>query len=82
MPVAEDLVQETFTAAYRSISGFKNDCHPKTWLFSILNNKIVDYHRKKFKDIVHTQSELQQDGASNNILVLNHHQLTCRTRKK
>jgi len=66
--IAEDLVQETFLAAFRSFEGFKNRSHPKTWLFSILNNKIIDYHRKKFKELVHTQSDLKSHGNERDIL--------------
>jgi RNA polymerase sigma-70 factor (ECF subfamily) len=44
--VAEDLVQDVFYSAYRNIDSFKQKSQPKTWLFSILNNKIVDYYRK------------------------------------
>lgn len=50
--IAEDLVQETFIAAFRSIESFKQSSHPKTWLFGILNYKILDYYRasnKKFE---------------------------------
>ena len=36
---AEDLVQDTFLAAYNKIDSFKGKSQPKTWLFSILNNK-------------------------------------------
>ncbi|WP_418262403.1 RNA polymerase sigma factor [Flavobacterium faecale] len=42
---AEDLVQETFLAAYNKIDSFQEKSQPKTWLFSILNNKVVDYYR-------------------------------------
>lgn len=45
--VAEDLVQDTFLSAFKSIENFRGDSKPKTWLFSILNNKIIDYYRKK-----------------------------------
>ncbi len=44
---AEDLVQETFLAAYKGIDQFQGKASPKTWLTSILKNKIVDYYRKK-----------------------------------
>lgn len=44
---AEDLVQETFLAAYKNIKQFENRSSVKTWLTSILKNKIVDYYRKK-----------------------------------
>ncbi len=46
---AEDLVQETFFAAFKSVEKYLEKSKPKTWLFSILNNKVIDYHRKKFK---------------------------------
>lgn len=44
---SEDLVQETFLSAVKGVDRFKNNSLPKTWLFAILNNKIVDYYRKK-----------------------------------
>jgi len=44
--VAEDLVQDVFYSAYKNMDSFKQKSQPKTWLFSILNNKIVDYYRK------------------------------------
>jgi len=47
---AEDLVQETFIAAYQSFDKFENKSNYKTWLFSILKNKISDFYRRKFKD--------------------------------
>lgn len=49
MEIAEDLVQETFLAAAEKFQTFKHDSSPKTWLFSILNHKIIDYYRKKVK---------------------------------
>ncbi len=49
--LAEDLVQETFLSAFKAIDGFKFDSQPKTWLFRILNNKIIDHYRKKARNI-------------------------------
>lgn len=46
---SEDLVQDTFLAAMSGYENFQGKSQPKTWLFSILNNKIYDYHRQKFK---------------------------------
>ncbi|MBG6109712.1 RNA polymerase sigma-70 factor (ECF subfamily) [Flavobacterium sp. CG_23.5] len=43
--VAEDLVQDTFLAAFHKIDSFQGKSQPKTWLFSILNNKVIDYYR-------------------------------------
>jgi len=47
---AEDLVQETFLVAFKSINSFQGKSKPKTWLFSIINNKIIDFHRKNFRE--------------------------------
>lgn len=44
--LSEDLVQDTFIAAYKSFDKFENKSNPKTWLIAILNNKIIDYYRK------------------------------------
>jgi len=45
--LAKDLVQDTFLAAAEKIREFKGESSPKTWLFSILNYKIIDVYRKK-----------------------------------
>jgi len=47
--IAEDLVQETFLSAIKNLEQFRFESQPKTWLYSILNNKIKDYHRSAFK---------------------------------
>ena len=44
--LAEDLVQETFLAAFRYQSQFDGKSTFGTWLVAILRRKIVDYHRK------------------------------------
>jgi len=44
--VAEDLVQETFLSALKAQEKFKGNSTEKTWLYSILKNKIIDYFRK------------------------------------
>lgn len=59
---AEDLVQDTFLAAYNKIDTFKGKSQPKTWLFSILNNKIIDYYRLSAKTTKKTAS-LSEDSA-------------------
>ncbi len=56
--VAEDLVQETFLAAVEKKLTFKGESSPKTWLFSILNNKIIDFYRKKSKQHVKLEGDL------------------------
>jgi RNA polymerase sigma-70 factor (ECF subfamily) len=64
---AEDLVQDTFLSAYHKLDSFKWKSQPKTWLFSILNNKIMDYYRlsaKKTKQTI-SLSEDRGDEISN-----------------
>lgn len=56
--MAEDLVQDTFLVAAEKYSSFEGKSSEKTWLFSILNNKIVDYYRKK------SRKEKSVDGQS------------------
>ncbi len=44
--VAEDLVQETFLSAWKARERFEGRSTEKTWLSSILKNKIIDHYRK------------------------------------
>jgi RNA polymerase sigma factor (sigma-70 family) len=46
---AEDLLQETFLAAVKGVEKFKGESNPKTWLFSIMNNKIAGFHKANFR---------------------------------
>jgi RNA polymerase sigma-70 factor (ECF subfamily) len=48
--VAKDLVQETFLSALQNLDSFRGDSSEKTWLFSIIKNKIIDYYRKRVND--------------------------------
>jgi RNA polymerase sigma-70 factor (ECF subfamily) len=45
---AENLAQETFLTAYRSLSGFRGE-NLKAWLCRIAVNKSIDYKRKHSK---------------------------------
>lgn len=44
--LAEDFVQDTFLSALKAIENFKGNSSERTWLFSILKNKIADHYRK------------------------------------
>jgi len=59
---AEDLVQETFLAAFRKIDTFQRKSQPKTWLFSILNNKVIDYYRLSAKTTKQNYSLSEKSG--------------------
>lgn len=45
--LAEDLVQDTFVSAYKAREQFQGKSSVKTWLITILRNKIIDLVRKK-----------------------------------
>lgn len=47
---AEDIVQEVFLSAFSSYDSFEEKSKPLTWLYTILNNKVADFYRKKYKN--------------------------------
>jgi RNA polymerase sigma-70 factor (TIGR02943 family) len=55
--LAKDLVQDTFLSASEKIESFKGESSPKTWLFSILNHKIIDHYRKKVNQTVSVEDQ-------------------------
>lgn len=55
--IAEDLVQDTFLAAFESISKFEGKSDPKTWLFAILNNKIAEHFRKIYRNPILSENQ-------------------------
>jgi RNA polymerase sigma-70 factor (TIGR02943 family) len=59
---AEDLVQETFLAAFHKINTFQEKSKPKTWLFSILNNKVIDYYRSNNHNSKQTLNISEKSG--------------------
>lgn len=53
-PLAEDLVQETFLRAWRSLDSLQNDKAAKAWLFTILrreNARLYERYRPDLVDI-------------------------------
>ena len=44
--LAEDLVQDTLLSAYKAYDSFEGKASVKTWLISILRNKIIDNARR------------------------------------
>lgn len=49
--LAEEVMQETFFQAYRSIHKFRGDSSVKTWLFAIAKNTLAAHYRKTGKSI-------------------------------
>lgn len=64
---AEDMTQQVFLKAFKSISGYKIKGSPfSSWLFRIAHNQIVDYWRKKSKQAtVPLEETLVGSGDSN-----------------
>ena len=49
--LAEDVVQEVFVSALKGMDGFSGRSSVRTWLTSILLNKIADHHRKAGREV-------------------------------
>ncbi|ATA70565.1 sigma-70 family RNA polymerase sigma factor [Capnocytophaga sputigena] len=61
---AEDLVQEVFLTALSSYDSFQNKSNPLTWLKAILNHKIADYYKKKYKTpLINFDYFFDEDGS-------------------
>lgn len=43
----EDVVQDTFVAAWRQLTSFRGESSVQTWFFAICSRKIADTHRLK-----------------------------------
>lgn len=61
--IAQDVVQETFFAAWKAKDSFKGDSSRKTWLIGILKHKIIDHIRKQIRKRK-LDDELIQDPVS------------------
>jgi len=75
--VAEDLVQITFIAAWEGQARFAGQSSIRTWLFSILKNKLADHYRKAYRDpVLHGTEELEIERFADNGGWLPEHQPT------
>ncbi|HEX7975649.1 MAG TPA: sigma-70 family RNA polymerase sigma factor [Anaerolineales bacterium] len=63
-PVAEDLLQEVFVAAWNGASGFRGLSGVKTWLFHIAHNRTVSWLREHRRTLVYEDLRVssEQDG--------------------
>lgn len=58
--VAEDLVQIAFVAAWEGRARFADESSARTWLFSILKNKLADHYRTLYRDpVLHGNDNLE-----------------------
>jgi RNA polymerase sigma-70 factor, ECF subfamily len=49
--IAQDLVQESFLAAIKSMDSFVGRSSERAWLFGILHNKLIDYYRLQGREV-------------------------------
>lgn len=61
--LAEDAVQEAMISAYQNINKFGRQSALKTWVFSILKNKLIDLLRKEKR---HTAASQLEEGSNVN----------------
>ncbi len=54
---AEDLVQDTFVSAWNARERFRGDSSERTWLLSILRNKIIDHYRSNARRSIFVDTE-------------------------
>ncbi len=68
---ADDLVQETFMKAWRSLGGFRSESAPFTWLYRIATNCALSYLEKQKRnpmyhavsvDHLHAHAPAELDG--------------------
>jgi len=61
--VAEDIVQETFLSALRSIGKFRGKSKLYTWLYSIAYHKVADFYRRQGRQARHSEHHSGADAA-------------------
>jgi RNA polymerase sigma-70 factor (ECF subfamily) len=61
---AEDIVQETLLAAIKAAASFEGRSSAETWLLGIMNNKVMDYFRKRAREQAHREQELDTEQAA------------------
>lgn len=66
--LAQDLVQDTFLSALKSLNKFKQKSTVQTWLITILKHKIVDHYRKSFTDDENDTFSTSSNGDLNDYL--------------
>lgn len=53
----EDFVQQAFLKAWENRHGFEPGSNLKAWLYTIIRNAIVSYHRRHWRELVTDQAQ-------------------------
>lgn len=69
--LAEELTQETFYQAIRSIDRYDESCKPSTWLCSIAKNVLLTYRRKHpvTDDFEDSEAQVLQEESTENTVI-------------
>lgn len=67
--VAEEVVQESFADIYVNIERYRDNYSFKTYLYTIIKNKCIDYIRKNTR--LDTYQHVEQEGMSAEEIALN-----------
>ena len=69
----EDVTQEVFIAALRSLSTFRGEAQFRTWLRTLTNHKVAEYYRRRSRKKENMQVDLhhaEQRGDHGNVNTL------------
>ncbi len=44
---AEEVTQDAFVAAWKGLDGFRGEASLRTWLFTLVSHKAIDYRRRR-----------------------------------
>jgi RNA polymerase sigma-70 factor, ECF subfamily len=64
--LAEDLAQETFVKAFRSLAGFDTTRRLSSWLFRIAHNTALDALRRSRPAVISTSAASEASGRASN----------------
>ncbi|MGL5694303.1 MAG: RNA polymerase sigma factor [Peptostreptococcaceae bacterium] len=67
--IAEDITQETFFKAMKSIKSFEGRCSIKSWLIQIAKNTYFDYLKKENKYDLNTNIESNIDKSIESLIL-------------
>lgn len=68
---AEDLSQDVFIKAFRSLHTFKGEASISTWLYRITLNTFLDLKRKKSFEMEKNQAPLEEGVSANSVFAEN-----------
>jgi len=64
---AEDLSQEAFVKAYRSLAFFRGEARWSTWLYRITVNTYLDEKKNKMRSIMEHSDNMEEHGDRNTV---------------